>query len=277
MRRILALLIWLSALLTAGFFLSGRWWWPRLVSVHGVAVDRQFTLTLTVIGSAFIVVQLLLGFIVWRSDSARGTVAHGNNRLEIFWTVATALVFITLAVMGQRVWRAYHFAPTPANAFRVGVWGQQFQWNFHYAGADARPGRTNPALISDAGGNPIGLDRANDPAAQDDIVAPTLILPLNRPTELLLHARDVTHSLWLPNMRFKQDAVPGLNVRAYLTATVPGLYDAACAELCGQQHYKMNAKVLVLPEDEFNLLMQLPPDQWPAKRNEFLAKYAPKP
>ena len=130
-----------------------------------------------------------------------------------------------------------------------------------------------PQLISDAGGNPIGLDRASDPAANDDIVAPTLILPLNRPAELVLRARDVTHSLWLPNMRFKQDAVPGLQIRVYLTATAPGLYDVACAELCGQQHYKMNAKMLVLPDEEFNALMQLLPDQWPAKRNELLEKY----
>jgi cytochrome c oxidase subunit 2 len=271
MQRTLALFIWFPALATAALFLSGRWWWPRLISAHGVAVDRQFALTFALIGMAFIAVQFALGFILWRGDTGHNSA--GNTRLEIFWTAATALIFIALAVTGQRVWSSYRYASAPANAFRVEVWGQQYQWNFHYSGADNRLGRVLPQLISDAGGNPIGLDRANDSAAQDDIVAPTLILPLNRPTELILRARDVTHSLWLPNMRFKQDAAPGLQIRALLTATAPGLYDVACAELCGQQHYKMNAKMLVLPEAEFNQLMQLPPDQWPAKRNEFLAKY----
>ena len=273
MQRVLALLIWLLALATAALFMSGRWWWPKLISAHGVAVDRQFSLTFTVIGVAFILVQLTLGLILWRGHSPKTNNAAGNTRLEITWTAATAIIFIALAITGQRVWSAYRFAPVPANAFRIEVWGQQYQWNFHYAGADNQPGRTRPELISDSGGNPIGLDRANDPTAKDDIVAPTLILPLNRPTELILRARDVTHSLWLPNLRFKQDAVPGLQIRAYLTATAPGLYDVACAELCGQQHYKMNAKMLVLPEDEFNSLMKLPPGEWPAKRNELLLKY----
>ncbi len=271
MRRTLALLLWLLTLATTALFLSGRWWWPRLISAHGVAVDRQFALTFTVIGVAFIAVQLTLGFILWRGDT--GHTASGNKRLEIFWTAATAFIFIALAITGQRVWSAYRFAPVPANAFRVEVWGQQYQWNFHYSGADKQMGRARPELISDSGGNPIGLDRAGDSNAKDDIVAPTLILPLNRMTELVLRARDVTHSLWLPNLRFKQDAVPGLQIRAYLTATAPGLYDVACAELCGQQHYKMNAKLLVLPDEEFNALMQLSPAQWPAKRNELLAKY----
>ena len=274
MRRVLALIIWFLALATATLFLTGRWTWPRLVSLHGVAVDRQFSLTWAVLGLAFVAVQITLGMIVWHSGTAsRGAVSSGNNRLEILWTATTACIFLFLAVTGQRVWRAYRFAPVSADAFRVGVWGQQYQWNFHYAGADGKLGRTRPELINDAGGNPIGLDRTNDPAALDDIVAPTLVLPLNRMSELTLRTRDVIHSLWLPNLRFKQDAVPGLSIRAYLTPTAPGLYDVACAELCGPQHYKMAAKLLILPDDEFNALMQLAPAQWPAKRNELLAKY----
>jgi cytochrome c oxidase subunit 2 len=275
MNRLAAVIVWLLTGATAAFFLQNRWWWPPTVSTFGQAVDRQFKLTFTVIAVAFVCVQFLLGLAVWRYGRNRNTQQYtaSNPRLEIFWTAATTLVFIALAVLGQRVWAAYRFAPAPADAFRVEVWGQQYQWNFHYAGADGQMGRARAELISDSGGNPLGLDKKQDTTAADDIVAPTLVMPLNRPTELVLRARDVTHSLWLPNLRFKQDAVPGLQVRAILTATAPGLYDVACAELCGQQHYKMNAKLLVLPEADFSALMSLPSDQWPAKRNELLAKY----
>jgi cytochrome c oxidase subunit 2 len=280
MNRILAIFIWLAATATSVLFMSGRWWFPPLASAQGVAIDQQFALTFAVIGVAFVMTQIALGFAVWRygaTSDAPAAQSAGNNRLEIFWTAATAFVFIALAVLGQRVWLNLRGEEAPADAVRVEVWGQQFQWYFHYAGADARMGRTRAELISDAGGNPVGLDRASDPLAKDDIVAPTLVLPLNRPTELILHARDVTHSLWLPNLRFKQDAVPGLQVRAILTATAPGLYDVACAELCGQQHYKMKAQLLVLPDADFRALMSLPPDQWPAKRDEFVQRYAASP
>ena len=277
MRRIFAISLWLLTAATVVLFISGRWQWPRLIAAHGVAIDRQFTLTWTVIGVAFILTQALLGFVVWRfsnqSDESRRVYPTSHKSLEIFWTVATAVIFIGLAVTGQRVWRNFHFAAAPAAPFRVEVWGQQFAWHFHYAGADERLGRNLPELMNDAGGNSIGLDRQNDPAALDDIVAPTLVMPLNRPTELTLRARDVIHSLWLPNMRFKQDAVPGLSIRAYLTPTAPGLYDIACAELCGPQHYKMKARLLALPDEEFRALMSLAPDQWPAKRDELAAKY----
>lgn len=283
MKRIWALLFWLTALGTLALCASGRWTWPHAIAAHNAALDRQFRLTWTVIGAAFVVVQVLLGFIVWRYGAARETVdadpvetrrITSRPAWEIAWTAGTALIFIALAVTGGRVWRDWRNPQVPADVWRVGVWGQQYQWQFHYTGLDGQAGRTAPQLINAAAGNPLGLDRQNDAAATDDIVAATLILPLNRMSELTLHARDVIHSLWLPNLRFKQDAVPGLTVKAYLTPTEAGLYEIACAELCGPQHYNMRAQLLVLPPDEFTALMSAPAAQWLAQRNALLTKYA---
>lgn len=280
MGRVLAALIWLITLLTVILFVSKRWWFPENISVHGVALDRQYAITLTVVAFAFVAAQIGLGYTVWKyrstsASSERATYSHGNNRLEVIWTGITALIFIGLAVMGQQVWASLHFQDAPPGTYEIHVVAQQFQWNFHYPGKDKTFGRTDPKLINDGSQNFVGLDDA-DEHSKDDIVAPTLVIPLNRPVRLLLRSRDVTHSLWIPNMRFKQDAVPGLEIPIHFTATKEGLYEIACAELCGQLHYKMGAKMLVIPEAEHQALMQMSQPEFQKKRDEYLVKYGGK-
>jgi cytochrome c oxidase subunit 2 len=165
-----------------------------------------------------------------------------------------------------------HFQPAPANAYKVQVVAQQFQWNFHYAGKDNQFGRTDPTLIKDADLNFIGLDAA-DTKAQDDAVVTTLIVPVNRPVELTLNSKDVTHSIWVPPLRFKQDLVPGMLIKTHFTPTKVGKYELACAELCGALHFKMKSFMLVLPEDEHRALAEMPQAQFQAKMTELLNKY----
>ena len=79
-----------------------------------------------------------------------------------------------------------------------------------------------------------------DPASKDDVVTGTMYLPVNREMDLILRAQDVIHSFFIPSMRFKQDAVPGLTIHMHFTPTETGDYEIACAELCGLGHYKMH-------------------------------------
>jgi cytochrome c oxidase subunit 2 len=281
MGRVLAVLIWLITLLTVILFVSKRWWFPENIAQHGVGIDRQFTITLLVVAFAFVAAQIGLGYTIWKYRSApadrkeRAAYSHGNNRLEVIWTAITALVFIGLGIMGQRVWASLHFQDAPPGSYEIRVVAQQFQWNFHYPGKDGAFGRTDPALINDGNQNFIGLDDT-DEHAKDDIVAPTLVIPLNRPVRLLLRSRDVTHSLWIPNLRYKQDAVPGLELPIHFTAQKEGLYEIACAELCGQLHYKMGAKLLVLPEAEHQALVNMSQNDFQKKRDEYLVKFGGK-
>jgi cytochrome c oxidase subunit II len=276
MGRALAVFIWVMTVLSVWMFLSHRWWFPKAISEHGPAYDQQFILTIIVVGVAFAAAQIALGYALWRfrdtGDGTRAVYSHGNNRMEILWTAITAVIFITVAVLGQRVWAGLHFEAAPADAARVHVLAQQFQWNFHYPGADGKFGRTDPAKISDESLNFIGLDSA-DPAAADDAVVATLITQVNRPVELLLRARDVTHSFWVPPLRFKQDAVPGIDIPVHFKPVQVGQYEIACAELCGQQHYKMKSFMLVLPEDEYRQLVALPQAQFQTQVSQLLKKY----
>jgi cytochrome c oxidase subunit 2 len=276
MGRLLGIAIWVITIASVWMFVSGRWWFPQAISEHGPLVDSQFKITIIVVGVAFASAQIGLGWVVWKyratADKQRATYSHGNNRLEIVWTLVTAVIFISLGIMGQRVWASLHLHSAPPGSYQVRVVAQQFSWNFQYPGKDNVFGKTDPKLIDDSSLNYVGLDDT-DPSAKDDSVVPTLAIPVNRPVELVLMSKDVTHSFWVPQLRFKQDLVPGMAIKVHFTANRVGKYELACAELCGMNHYKMKSYMLVLPQNEFDELVAMPQAKFQARKDELLNKY----
>jgi cytochrome c oxidase subunit 2 len=277
MGRVLAVIIWIITLLSVLLFFNKKWWLPDAISDHAPALDRQFMITIIVVGISFAAAQIALGWAVWKFRDTgkagdRAIYSHGSNRLEVLWTVITAVVFIALGVMGQSVWAALRLHDAPPGSYTVEVVAQQFQWNFHYAGADGKFGRTDPSLIDDGSLNFIGLD-AEDAASRDDSVTSALAIPVNRPVELRLRSKDVIHNFWVPQLRFKQDLVPGMEIKVHFTANKVGKYELACAELCGQLHFKMKSYMLVLPEDELTALQALSQEQFQTRMGELLNKY----
>lgn len=148
------------------------------------------------------------------------------------------------------VWnlRAQAF-PAERESITVRVVAEQFAWNIHYPGADGKFGRTDLALVSPD--NPLGLDRA-DAAAQDDITTLNeLHLPVGRPVIVLLSSKDVIHSFTLPEMRVKQDAVPGVVQRLWFTPTKTGEWNIACSQLCGLAHDRMVGRYTIQSEHAY--------------------------
>jgi cytochrome c oxidase subunit 2 len=135
----------------------------------------------------------------------------------------------------------------------------QFAWYFRYPGNDGTFGKTSVKLMDPSAGGEaaVGLD-TSDPAAKDDVVTGTMYLPVDREVDLSLRAVDVIHNFFVPSLRFKQDAVPGLNIHMHLKPTQIGDYEVACAELCGLGHYKMHGMVKVVSQEDF--------DKWLAAR-----------
>jgi cytochrome c oxidase subunit 2 len=62
----------------------------------------------------------------------------------------------------------------------------------------------------------------------------------------------VLHSFFLPNLRMKQDVVPGMTQFMWFKATDTGSYDIVCAELCGWGHYKMKGRATFEPRSQFD-------------------------
>ena len=247
--------IWLITLVSTYFFVAKTWWLPVGAAAASQWIDQQFALTFVLMGVIFLAAQLSLGYISWRyrdhSGAAPVKYSHGNTKLEIVWTVLTAILFIGLNLMGRPVWASQRFDPPEAGAVQVEVTGMQFAWYFRYPGPDGKYGATSPKLMDPSAGGEaaVGLN-TSDPAAKDDVVTGTMYLPVNREVDLSLRAVDVIHSFFVPQLRFKQDTVPGLNIHMHLRPTVIGEYEIACAELCGLGHYKMHGMVHVVSQEE---------------------------
>ena len=72
---------------------------------------------------------------------------------------------------------------------------------------------------------------------------------------IYLRTEDVQHSFFVPELRVKQDAVPGQVIPVWFEVSKPGTYELVCAELCGWGHYKMKARVVALPAEEYEAAM----------------------
>ncbi len=257
MGLVLLVVIWLITFISAYFFIAKTWWLPTGASASAAGIDHHFNTTYILMGIVFVAAQVILGLFAWkyreRRSASHATYSHGNNTLEIVWTVLTFILFVGLNLMSRDIWASERFEPAKPEALQVEVTGMQFAWYFRYAGPDGKFGATKPELIDPSAGgeSAIGLD-TNDTASKDDVVTGTMYAPVNREVEVILRAQDVIHSFFVPSMRFKQDAVPGLAIRMHFTPISTGDYEIACAELCGLGHYKMHGMLKVVSQAEFD-------------------------
>jgi cytochrome c oxidase subunit 2 len=263
MGLVLLIVIWLITFVSSYFFLAKTWWLPTGASAAAAGIDHHFATTYLIMGIVFVAAQVTLGFFAWkyrdRGSSSPARYSHGNNRLEIVWTVLTLILFVGLTLMSGSIWASERFRTAEPGATQVEVTGMQFAWYFRYPGPDGKFGATKPELIDPSAGSEtaVGLD-TTDPASKDDVVTGTMYVPVNREVEVILRAQDVIHSFFIPSMRFKQDAVPGLAIHMHFTPIATGEYEIACAELCGLGHYKMHGMLRVVSQDEY--------DKWLAAR-----------
>ena len=206
-------------------------WLPEDVSTFGGEIDSLFYLIYYITGVAFILVTVLMvWFVVMyreRNDGRRAIYSHGNTTLEIIWTVIPAAIFITLSFMSVSSWAKIK-RHAPESDFEIAVMAKQFNWEVSYAGADGK----------------LGTD--DDVKFDNDIH-----VPVNKPVRVQLSAKDVIHSFFLPNLRLKQDAVPGRTILVWFEAVKPGKYELPCAELCGFGHSGMKGWLYVHTPEEY--------------------------
>jgi len=257
---ILALLIVILTLWTVYIFVTKPiWsWFPPAINEIGHEIDRQFMRTLVITGVIFVLAQLGLAWVVfrYRSRGQRATYSHGNNVMEVFWTLATLIMFVGLGIYAQRTWAAVRLQPAPPDAMRIEIIGQQFKWSFRLPGPDGKFGKykfeAHPE--QEFTRDPWVVD-ADDPDGKDDLVlgpGSVFAVVVNQPVELLIRSKDVTHSFFVRELRLKQDAVPGMTIPLQFTATVPGEYQVVCAELCGLGHHLMGTFMKVLSQADYD-------------------------
>lgn len=243
---------------------------PEDASAHALQLDNLTALVHWFMAVLFVGWGIFFVYTLFRFRKGRNPVASYEGAKGHFSTYGEAGVVlvevILLVAFAVPIWATrVNAIPSEKEAVTVRVVAEQFAWNVHYPGADGVFGRTDPKLIQ-AGSNPLGLDRT-DPAGADDITTINqLHLPVNRKALIHLSSKDVIHSFFLPQMRVKQDAIPGMTIPVWFEPTrvtpaessLPGCaagmkcWEIACAQLCGITHYRMRGYYQIHDEAGYN-------------------------
>ena len=249
---------------------------PPNAALHGIAVDHLMRWNLIALLACFAAAHawLIVAILRRRTSVSKNVIsseAEASQRIPAApqspapelrtrtagWLLLAALcaMYAWMAVTAQHLWAASRFEGASPEAMQVEVTGQQFQWYFRYPGADAKFGVTRPSLVNAAAGNPVGLD-AQDANGSDDLISSILTLPVGREVDLRLRSLDVIHGFFVPAMRLKQNAVPGLVLHIHFTPTVIGTYPILCSQVCGLGHQRMQAQMRVVSAHDYQDWMQ---------------------
>ncbi len=219
-------------------------WLPENVSSYGGEIDAMMYLIYYIVGAWFLLTggALLLFVILYRRrDGRRAAYIEGNKLREAAWILVPGLLVLALDLWidfrGAEVWAKVK-GSTPPSDIRLQVTAKQFNWEIAYPGPDGELG-----------------------TADDLLLVNEMHVPAGKVVRVLLQSKDVIHSFFLPNLRLKQDAVPGRTIEAWFEATKPGRYEIPCAELCGFGHSGMNGWLHVHTAEEYQKWVKA---HWPS-------------
>jgi len=274
------------------------WWMPRNVSTFGPKVDNLFYVILAITGFFFILTEALLVYFMYLYAGGPGrpenvfshhyaekkgafwtvffkrvfrpvtAVIHNQHRLELAWTFVPAAILLFIAFVQIGTWEEIKYEsrrpkPGDPNTQQIEVTARQFEWRIRYPSPERMAEwQKNPELANDFGSNPH---------ADDIHVTNEIHTWKDKRVLVSLKTRDVIHSFYLPNLRLKQDALPGKTIPVWFEATEANtvlqddgwadgmgmerktgapkdptrVWELACAELCGWGHYKMIGRLYV--------------------------------
>ena len=212
-------------------------------STYAGEVDFLINLILVLVGSCFIVCEVVFFWLIFRFRKKEGVAPEyitGELKSHKRWITIphmVVLVFdVIIVVFAIKVWYDVKQDLPPAD-HTVRVVAQQWAWTF------AHP----------------GLDGAID-TADDIITVDELHVKVGSLYHFRLESRDVIHSFSVPVFRLKQDAIPGRVITGWFEATMTGTWDIQCTEICGIGHGLMPARIVIeTPEQHAAWMAQKSP------------------
>jgi len=207
---------------------------PENASSYGSDVDFIFWLITGVIAVASIIVIFLIAYPILtknkkRSRKERYIQGIGFKELKLIYLGIFLLAVADFYFLYQEgpIWTSIE-ETLPEKDLQIIVRGRQWLWEFTYPGPDGK-------LYTD-----------------DDVKSfNQLFLPVNKTIHMDIQSYDVIHSVFIPNARFKQDALPGRNITRWVKMTKIGEFPLTCAEICGIGHANMKATITVQSEKDF--------------------------
>ena len=277
---------------------------PINASSHGLMIDNMISwvhwvMLILFVGWGIYLIIAVIKFNAKANPQAdyHGIQSHFSHYIEYGVLIIEAFLLIGLSIPLYAQLKTT--LPNETDVHHIRIIAQQFAWNIHYPGSDGKFGKTNIKLV-DEESNPIGLDRNSPFGADDFVTINQMHLPVNKQVMIHLSSKDVIHSFGIPEMRIKQDAVPGMTIPFFFTPTITSSeflnkikdterfnpkgnygfdketwekfndksknefrgYQIACAQLCGNSHYKMRGFVTIDTDAEYNA--------WLAMQAEYL-------
>ncbi len=176
----------------------------------------------------FIGVQAAIVWTVLRyrrrsEDEARPEQIHGNQKLEVLWTIIPAIVLVAIFIPTVRTMFEID-SRADDSEYTIQVYGKQWWWEVLY---------TEPESVAN-------IVTAND-----------IYIPVGKRVKVELLSSNVIHSFYVPQLAGKMDLIPGHTNVMSIQADEPGMYFGECTEFCGDSHAYMRFKVIAVPEDQF--------------------------
>ncbi|MBZ0310782.1 MAG: c-type cytochrome [Anaerolineae bacterium] len=253
---IAAIVVWTIISFIVGLY-GAEWFMPEAATVEADAVDNLFRFMLGFGTFIFLLVETLIfyfairyGFMRDRNDESDGPPVHGNNTVEIVWTIIPAIIVFALTIYSFQV--LIDTTEAKDGEREIKVTGQQFFWSFEY------PDEQYQLKINHI-----------------------LVVPEDQAIKLAMNSEDVIHAFWVPAFRVKQDVMPGRTSNLRFTANKhtglpdPSLiniydptltvdqideldfgYEIVCAELCGALHGRMRGKAFVVTDEEYEEFLE---------------------
>jgi len=178
-----------------------------------------------------------------KSKGAVPATFHESTTVEIIWTTIPFLILVGMAVPATTTLLALE--DTRDSDMTIQVTGYQWKWKYDYLDEDI-------SFFSTLSTPREQIEQAVDKDENYLLeVDNPIVVPINKKIRFLITSNDVIHSWWVPDLGWKQDAVPGFINDAWTELKEPGLYRGQCAELCGKDHGFMPIVLVAKTEEDY--------------------------
>ena len=215
---------------------------PQAVTAQGREIRGLYDIVFAVAVAIFLLVEALIVWSVLRyrrrpTDIELPVQTHGNNLVEVIWTLIPTGIVLFLFVIS---WQTLNHISVVSDApdIRIHAIAGQFQWQFEYL---------------DASGTKVATQLA--PAYDTTTGAGGMAVPVGRSVQVTLDSPDVIHAFYVPRFLFKRDVVPGQTNRFEFTVDTSEagqIFRGQCAELCGTGHRLMLFNVIALTPADYD-------------------------
>ena len=195
---------------------------------------------------ACVAVFAVLIYSIFTHRKSKGAVPatfHESTTVEIIWTTIPFLVLVAMAVPATTTLLALEDTRDADLSIQVTGYQRKRKYDYLDDGISFFSVLTTPR-------DQIEGDAPKDDTYLLDVDNP-IVVPINKKIRFLITSNDVIHSWWVPDLGWKQDAVPGFINDAWTELKEPGTYRGKCAELCGKDHGFMPIVLIAKTEEDY--------------------------